>query len=66
MKKITIKIEGMHCEACKKLIEMELKEKVEKVSVDLKSNKAAVNFDENKISEKEIAKIINQLGYKAG
>ncbi len=66
MKKITIKIEGMHCEACKKLIEMELKEKVEKVSVDLKSNKAAVNFDENKIYEKEIDKTINQLRYKAG
>jgi len=64
MKRITINIEGMHCEACKKLIEMELTEKVEKVSVDLKNNKATVNFDVNKISKKEIIEIINQLGYK--
>lgn len=63
MKK-TYKIKGMHCSSCAKMIEMELEDKVNKISVSQKDEKAVVEFDESKISEKEIKKIISELGYK--
>ncbi len=58
------KIEGMHCESCKKIIEMELKDKVNKISVNLKENNAEVDFDEKKINDRQIAELIIKLGYK--
>lgn len=61
MKKI-FKISGMHCNSCAKMIEGELEDKVEKVSVDFKKGQAIVEFDENEISEKEIKSIIETLG----
>jgi copper chaperone CopZ len=64
MKKIEIKIEGMHCDSCAKTIEMELAEKVDKINVNAKEGKATVEFDEKKISGKKIAGIIANLGYK--
>ncbi|MEK6913429.1 MAG: cation transporter [Nanoarchaeota archaeon] len=63
MKKI-FKIEGMHCESCKKIIEMELQGKVNKISVNLKENNAEVDFDERKINDRQIAQEIIKLGYK--
>ena len=58
------KIEGMHCMSCKKIIEMELENKTNKVSIDINSGKAEIDFDDNKISEKEIIEKITKLGYK--
>jgi len=63
--KIEIKIEGMHCESCVKIIEMELEDKVEKIKVNLASKIASIDFNPLKISEKEIKEIINKAGYKA-
>ena len=54
----------MHCESCKKIIEMELKDKVNKISVNLKENNAEVDFDEKKINDRQIAELIIKLGYK--
>ncbi len=59
------KILGMHCDSCKSLIENELKDKVNKVKVDLSVKTVTVDFDEKKISEKEIIKSIEGLGYNA-
>lgn len=66
MKK-TFMIEGMHCNSCAMLIENELKDKsgVKKVSVSYASEKAEIDFDEKKISEKKIKEIIKKLGYDA-
>lgn len=49
------------------LIENELKDKsgVKKVSVSYASEKAEIDFDEKKISEKKIKEIIKKLGYDA-
>ena len=63
MKKI-FKISGMHCNSCAMGIEFELEDKVNKVNVDYSQEKAEIDFDESKISEKEIIKIIEKLGYK--
>ena len=58
----TFKIKGMHCDSCAKLIESELKDKVESISIDKKGN-AKIKFDQNKIKENEIKAIIKSLGY---
>jgi Cu+-exporting ATPase len=66
MKKI-YKIEGMHCNSCATAIELELEDKpgIKKAKADFTGEKAEVEFDENKISEKEIKTIIKKLGYNA-
>lgn len=63
MKK-TFKIGGMHCNSCSTLIEMELEDKVNKIKVDYAKELAEIDFDSEKISEKEIISIIEKLGYK--
>ncbi len=62
MKK-TFQIKGMHCNSCAILIQTELEEKVNSIRVSYADEKAEIDFDENKISEKEIKEIIKKLGY---
>lgn len=62
--KRTYTIDGMHCDSCAKIIEMELKDKVKSISIDADKKNALIDFDEKKISEKEIRSIIEKLGYK--
>ncbi|MEN7982457.1 MAG: sulfite exporter TauE/SafE family protein [Nanoarchaeota archaeon] len=58
------KIKGMHCNSCAQLIENSLKEKVNSISVNYSKEKAEVDFDEDKISLKEIKNKIKKLGYE--
>jgi sulfite exporter TauE/SafE/copper chaperone CopZ len=58
------KIKGMHCNSCSNLIENSLKNKVNSVSVSFSKEEAVIDFDESKISEKEIKNIIKKLGYE--
>ncbi len=60
-------ISGMHCVSCAKNIERKLKSKdgVTKASVSYSTGRASVDFDSEKISEQEVAQVINNLGYKA-
>jgi len=62
MKK-TFQIKGMHCNSCAMLIEKELKEKVNSIKVSYANEKAEIDFNENKISEKEIKESLKKLGY---
>ena len=59
------KINDMHCNSCATLIENELKDKVNNVSVSFANGKADIDFDEEKITEKEIIDKIAKLGYRA-
>ncbi|MDP1729561.1 MAG: cation transporter [archaeon] len=63
MKKI-FKISGMHCASCSKIIEMELEGKVNSSKIDSLSGKAIIDFDEKKITEKQIKEIVIKAGYK--
>ena len=63
MKKI-LKIKGMHCNSCAKLIEMELEDKVNKIEVSYERGNAVIDFDNNKITEDEIKKIIRKEGFE--
>ena len=64
MKKLNLKIKGMHCSSCSKLLEGELEDNGVSSKIDSVSGKALINFDEKKISETKIKSIIKQLGYK--
>jgi copper chaperone CopZ len=64
MKKIKLKIEGMHCSSCEKIIKMELEGKIENMNIILKNRIAEIEFNEDKISERQIIEIINKLGYR--
>ena len=55
----------MHCNSCAQIIERSLKNKVNKIYVSYSEEEAIIDFDEHKISEKEILEIINKLGYGA-
>jgi len=65
MTKKTFHIKGMHCNSCAKKIEDSLEDYVKSVSVSYSGSKAEIEFDENKISEKEIIKKISDEGYEA-
>ncbi len=63
--KITLKIGGMTCASCASVIEYGLKKEkgINSASVNLASEKAYIDFDQSKITEKDIRKTIKDLGY---
>jgi len=63
--KITLKIGGMTCASCASVIEYSLKKEkgINSASVNLASEKAYIDFDQDKITEKDIRKVIKSLGY---
>ncbi len=67
MKKIELKITGMHCASCAVNIEktLESTEGVENVSVNFASEVATISYDPEKITVEDIKKIISELGYEA-
>ncbi|MDP2091089.1 MAG: heavy metal translocating P-type ATPase [Candidatus Gracilibacteria bacterium] len=67
MKKTKLNISGMHCSSCSKIIESNLSDNPNIITskVNFGNNKAIVEYDENKITESEIIKIIHKSGYKA-
>ena len=64
MVKKIFKIGGMNCQSCAKLIEMELENRANKISVNHETGKAEIDFDEKKISEQEIKEIIRKEGFE--
>lgn len=65
LQKTTIPISGMHCATCAQTIEKALQKTkgVVKANVNFASEKANVEFDREKIDEKQLKKIIKQTGY---
>lgn len=62
----TYEIKGMTCVICKSNVEKALNNNpyISSVRVNLIENEATVSFDETKISEEEIKKIIKDAGYE--
>jgi Cu+-exporting ATPase len=60
-------INGMHCKACKQLIESDLSdlEGIKNISVDLANASALVEHDEEQINQQLIIEKITELGYQA-
>lgn len=67
MKKTNLQVSGMHCASCSALIDRALSKTdgVSASNVNISTNKATVEFDETKLSEKDIIKIIESKGYGA-
>ena len=63
MKKIELKIGGMHCKSCKMLIEDALEDVNVKSNVDVDKETVIIEFDENKISLADVKKAIIDEGY---
>jgi P-type Cu+ transporter len=65
IKKVNIKITGMHCASCVKIISKALKrnEGIKSASVNFSTEKASVVFDQKKIDEAKIISIIEKKGY---
>ena len=63
MKKITLKIDGMHCDGCASRLEkaLNMKEHIKSAKVSFKEKKAIVEFDS--IDKKEIEKYIEEIGF---
>jgi len=63
--KIVLKIGGMNCASCASVIEYGLKKEkgINSANVNLATEKAYIDFDSGKITEKDIRKMINGLGY---
>ena len=62
MKKITLKIKGMHCHSCEMLIGDALEDIGVKSNVDSKLGTAEIEFDENKVSIDKIKNVIKSEG----
>lgn len=65
MKKQIIKVTGMHCASCSQLIERSLSKEpgIKSATASYGSEKAVVEFDENKITQDKINNMIIDLGF---
>ena len=65
MTKITLDIGGMHCAACSAFLEKELSkdDRISNVSVSIATNTATFEYDNSKITIKDIEKIIKNCGF---
>ena len=64
MIKKTFKISGMHCTSCSLLIDGEVEDLGAKCTSNYAKSEAVVEWDEKKISEKQIKLAIEKSGYK--
>jgi P-type Cu+ transporter len=68
MKKIKLKIDGMHCTACAMTIDGDLEDLVEGVKsskTNYAKQETEVEFDEEKAKVEQLIKQIEETGYKA-
>ena len=65
MKKEIFKIKGIHCASCVMTIERMLQKQagVKSASVNLVNESALIEFDDNLVSENDLAKAIKDIGY---
>jgi len=66
MKKVKLKVEGMHCGSCAGNIERALKkvQGVKEVSVSAMTNKAIIEVEDD-VKEDDLKTAIAKVGYKA-
>lgn len=67
MTKKLFSIKGMHCSSCAMSIDGELEDTsgVKSSNTNYVKSQTEVEFDESKLSEKDIVKIIQKVGYNA-
>lgn len=65
MKKIKLKIDGMHCTSCAMNIDFDLEDLGVNAKTNYAKQESEVEFDEQKISLKQILEQIKKTGYQA-
>jgi len=66
MKKLKLKIEGMHCTSCAMSIDFDLEDMgVKSAKTSYARQETEVEFDEEKIKPQKIIEQIEKTGYKA-
>lgn len=62
MKKITLHVRGMHCNACKLLLENSIGsiKHVKKIDVHVKNGTAIIGYEENEPNQEDIIKVIEE------
>ena len=67
IKKVILKIEGMHCSSCAMSIDWALEETegVKSAKTNYASSQTQVEFDPKKVTEKIMIAAIQKAGYKA-
>ncbi len=67
MIKKKFKITGMHCTSCAMNIDGELEDTIgiKQANTNYAKSQTEVEFDENKLTDKQIIDIIEKTGYKA-
>ncbi len=65
MKKITLHVRGMHCNACKLLLENSIGsiKHVKKIDVHVKNGTAIIGYEENEPNQEDIIKVIEESWY---
>src|SRR5690349_7677088 len=65
---IFVPVEGMSCQACVARVKKTLKDTagVSQVHVSLEKHEAEIRYEPAKTSAEKIAKVIDEMGYKAG
>ena len=65
IRKVTLKIKGMHCAGCIKAIQSYLSDidGISKCEVNLANESASIEFDQSKVSIDDIEKAIEDIGY---
>ena len=65
IRKVTLKIKGIHCAGCIKAIQSYLSDidGIRKCEVNLANESASIEFDQNKVSIDDIEKAIEDIGY---
>ncbi|MBI5631993.1 MAG: cation transporter [Nitrospirae bacterium] len=66
-KSVTLKVEGMTCTLCPKMVKKALSgiEGVKAVQVSFEKKEAFVEYDEGKTNVQEMIKVVDGAGYKA-
>jgi len=67
MKKINLKIDGMHCSSCAMSIDFDLEDLkgVKSAKTSYAKQTTEVEFEEDKISESELKEQVKKTGYSA-
>ena len=67
MKKISLKIEGMHCEGCSNRLTRVLEnlDGVNSANVSLENKKADIEYNEDTLNIEEIKEAISDAGFEA-
>ena len=63
----TLKVQGMTCQHCVRSVTqaLESQDGVKSAAVDLQAGRASVDFDESRVTPRELANAVAEEGYEA-